>query len=82
MKVARTFTIDVGVVMQLQKEKNQSKFVEQAIRLKIREDERAKSRNEWYFDCEDCDKTYKGKKTNDWFFCPDCNKHLKVEDQL
>ena len=36
MKVARTFTIDVGVVMQLQKEKNQSKFVEQAIRLKIR----------------------------------------------
>lgn len=62
--------------MQLKNQKNQSKFVEQAIRLKIREDERAKTRDEWFFDCEDCNVTYKGKKSDSWFFCPKCNKRL------
>ena len=76
MKVARTFTLDVGVVMQLKKQKNQSKFVEQAIRLKIREDERAKTRSEWDRVCDDCDLSWLGKKNQTYVFCPKCNKRL------
>jgi len=76
MKVARTFTLDVGVVMQLKKEKNQSKFVEQAIRLKISHDKRSEVRRQWDWICADCDVSFPGKKNDSWIFCPQCDKRL------
>jgi Zn finger protein HypA/HybF involved in hydrogenase expression len=76
MRVPRTFTLDIGIVLQLKKQKNQSKFVEQAIRLKIREDERAKNRNDWDWLCADCDISFPGKKNDTWVFCPKCHGRL------
>jgi len=76
MKVARTFTLDVGVVMQLKKQKNQSKFVEQAIRLKISHDKRQEIRSVWDWVCPDCDISFPGKKHDSWIFCPQCDKRL------
>jgi len=62
--------------MQLKKQKNQSKFVEQAIRLKIADDKRKEIRSGWDWECVDCDISFTGKKNDTWVFCPKCHKRL------
>ena len=73
MKVARTFTIDLSVASELKEVKNQSAFVNAAVkqRLSILNDEQPLIRVSTY-QCTVCFKTKKGRADDQYVFCHDC----------
>ena len=76
MKITRSFTLDVGIALKLKKQKNQSQFVEDAIKLKLWKDEKENVEAHEWRHCNPCDVSYKVKKGDVYVWCRKCNAKL------
>ena len=80
VRITRSFTLDYSVCAELKKQKNQSRFVESAVRAKLMAMDLLKKNNAYY--CEPCDKVYTPKNPNfipEKMFCKYCKAKLSVE---
>ena len=80
MRITRSFTLDYRVCAELKKQKNQSRFVESAVKAKLMAMDLLKEKNAYY--CEPCDKVYTPKNPNfvpENMFCKYCKAKLSVE---
>ena len=55
MKITRSFTLDYLICLELKKQKNQSKFVEDAVRAKLQLE---KESLKIHYECEPCNTSY------------------------
>jgi len=79
MKITRSFTLDYLVCLELKKQKNQSKFVEDAVREKLRLEEQSLKIQ---YVCEPCDTVYTPRNLNsvrDSIICKKCGATLNAE---
>ena len=80
MKITRSFTLDYLRCTELKKQKNQSRFVESAVRAKLMAMDLLKKHNAYY--CEPCDKVYTPKNPDfvpETMFCRHCKAELIAE---
>ena len=80
MKITRSFTLDYLVCLELKKQKNQSKFVEEAVRAKLQFQKQALSLK---FQCEDCNVEYTPKNpkfARDSMLCRKCGSTLYAKN--
>ena len=79
MKITRSFTLDYLVCLELKKQKNQSRFVEDAVREKLKSD---LAKLKIKFDCEECNVSYTPRNTNsarDSMLCRRCGSTLYAQ---
>lgn len=76
MKVARTFTIDFLVATQLKDVKNQSAFVNAAVKARLAVLDGGIKVLEWeWYQCPDCFTQKKDRIGDNWVFC-ECNTQM------
>lgn len=80
MRITRSFTLDYHVCQELKKQKNQSRFVESAVRAKLMAMDLIKKKA--YY-CEPCNKMFTPKNPNyipESMICKGCSATLYVEN--
>jgi len=80
VRITRSFTLDYHVCQELKKQKNQSRFVESAVRAKLMAMDLIKAKE---YNCVPCNKTYTPKNSNfvpESMICRGCSATLIAEN--